>query len=114
MQIILHRWKEIILITALIRILLFIFPLLFNKNLESFFSRWVRWDGPHYINIAQNGYQTTGEPALFIVFYPLYPFFIKLFSLIFSDFNISAIMVSVVFCFISAILLYELVLLDFN
>lgn len=36
---------------------------------------WVRWDAPHYLDIARYGYQNTleGELWLFIVFFPLYP-----------------------------------------
>lgn len=41
--------------------------------LESMFSRW---DAPHYLDIASQGYtadQSLGDLWLFIVFYPLYP-----------------------------------------
>ncbi len=34
---------------------------------------WVRWDGPHYLGLAENGYVTEGDPRFHIVFYPLYP-----------------------------------------
>lgn len=102
----LRRWKEIILLTALLKIILF----MLSPNLSS----WIRWDAPHYINIAQNGYQTVGEGALWIVFYPLYPFFIKLTNLVFNNFNLSAIFVPVVFSFLASIALFELTLLDFK
>ena len=110
----LNRWKEIILLTLLIRTVLFIFPLFFDNNLESFFSRWVRWDGPHYIEIAENGYQTQGEPALFIVFYPFYPLLIRILSFITAEFQMGAILISTFFSIVAAIILYELILLDFN
>ena len=45
---------------------------------ESFFAMYVTkfisgGDTPHYINIATNGYMSSGESANLIVFYPLYP-----------------------------------------
>lgn len=102
----LHRWKEILLITALIKIILFIL----SPNLSS----WIRWDSPHYIDIAKNGYQSIGESALWIVFYPFYPFLIKLANVVFNNFNFSAIFISVFFNFLASIALYELTLLDFQ
>jgi Mannosyltransferase (PIG-V) len=37
------------------------------------FSFWNAWDAPHYLDIAADGYQTTGDAANFIVFFPGYP-----------------------------------------
>ncbi len=36
---------------------------------------WNRWDAPHYLDLAQYGYNAhgPGDVPLFIVFYPLYP-----------------------------------------
>ncbi|MEK6881676.1 MAG: mannosyltransferase family protein, partial [Nanoarchaeota archaeon] len=100
------RWKEVLFITALIKIILFI--------LSPTLSSWIRWDAPHYIDIAKNGYQLNGEAGLWIVFYPLYPLLIKLINLIFNNFNFSAIFISNFFAFIASIALYELTLLDFQ
>lgn len=111
----LKRWGKVILITFLIRSLLLTISFIQNNfSSNNLFSLWVRWDGPHYIDIAKNGYQTTGEESLWIVFYPLYPIFIKLFSFITQDFVVSSILVSIVFSFFVSVLLYELTLLDFN
>lgn len=41
-------------------------------------SRFGAWDGDHYISVAMHGYQTVGDPANFIAFYPLYPLLIQL------------------------------------
>jgi Gpi18-like mannosyltransferase len=81
-----------------------------NYSLES----WIRWDGPHYLDIARDGYQTTGEPSLYIVFYPLYPLLVKLLSLFISDFSLAGITLSTILGLISSILLYELARLDSN
>ena len=35
---------------------------------------WNRWDGPHYLDIAQRGDQVSGAVnRVLLVFYPLYP-----------------------------------------
>jgi len=71
--------------------------------------RWLRWDANHYISIAAYGYQTVGDARNFIVFFPLYPFFIRLFSYIFRDYVIAAYVVSNVSAAISGYFLYLLV-----
>ena len=38
---------------------------------------WIRWDGPHYIGLAENWYVTEGDPRFHIVFYPLYPALVR-------------------------------------
>ena len=46
-------------------------------EMEGLMSRpwdyWIRWDAPHYLGLAENGYVTEGDPRFHIVFYPLYP-----------------------------------------
>lgn len=39
---------------------------------------WGAWDGDHYIFLSSHGYVTEGDPANFIVFYPLFPLLIRL------------------------------------
>lgn len=36
-------------------------------------SMWAIWDAPHYLGLADRGYQTTGDAANHIVFFPGYP-----------------------------------------
>lgn len=110
---ILKRWKEVLLITCSVRISLLILGIFLNpgKNLNPLYY-WIQWDGPHYIDLAKNWYQSSGEQSLWIVFYPLYPILIKVFNFFINDFSSSAIIVSLFFSFTAAIFLYELVLLD--
>ncbi|MBE5928699.1 MAG: hypothetical protein E7267_04935 [Lachnospiraceae bacterium] len=68
----------------------------------------VAGDTPHYINIAKNGYAAVGETANQIVFYPLYPFLMKIFGFIFKDYFITGVFVSNVCLGISAIYMYKL------
>lgn len=107
------RWKEIIIITVLIRLLLLIIPS-FSLQSQNLSDTWNQWDAPHYIDLAKNWYQTSGDPANFIVFYPLYPILIKTVSLFINNFVLSALIISSFLSITAAILLYELVLLDFN
>lgn len=111
----LNRWKEVIFITFSIRLLLLILSEIinYNKGLNPLYY-WIQWDGPHYIDLAKNWYQTNGEQALWIVFYPLYPILINIFNLFINDFSSSIIIVSIIFSFTASIYLYELVLLDLN
>ena len=48
-----------------------------EKGLSGFWGRlWENlfpWDAHHYIDIIENGYVSTGEARLFIVFFPFYP-----------------------------------------
>lgn len=41
------------------------------------FSFWNIWDAPHYLSLARDGYQTVGDPANFIVFFPGYPYAVR-------------------------------------
>ena len=52
-------WKEVIIITALIRTFIFIIAIIASPQIGNPFSLWVQWDGPHYIDIAKNWYQHT-------------------------------------------------------
>lgn len=108
-----NRWKWPISITLITRIFLFCLGWINFVPNYSYLS-WIRWDGPHYVDIATNGYVTTGEQSLWIVFYPLYPLLIKAFSYMFLSIPLSAILVPILFSLLSSIALYELVLLDFK
>lgn len=108
------RWKEVLIITAFIRLLLFLLPVFLKLSPTNLFYYWVQWDGPHYIDIAKNWYQTSGEQTLWIVFSPLYPILIKFFNLLINDFSISAIILSTLLSCFASILLFELTLLDFE
>lgn len=64
------------------------FPLIANRGLGAidttrqfdFWASWAQWDGGHYYDIAKNGYSALEDFA----FFPLYPFLIKIISLITS------------------------------
>lgn len=109
------QWVKIILISLSVKVGLLVFVFLTNHiNNFNLINVWIRWDAPHYIDIAKNWYQTTGDPINFIVFYPLYPLLIKIVTLVFGNYDLSAIIISWIFSVSASILLYELVQLDFE
>ena len=83
---------------------------------DSLLDLWNNWDAQHYVNIAKYGYAalTEGGRHLQIVFFPLYPYLTKLFSFIFQDYIVSALVVSNLSYAIAAYYLYKLVKLDFE
>ena len=72
------------------------------------------WDAPHYVDIAKNWYVNSGDAANFIVFFPLYPILIHLFTVDFNYVNLSALIVSNVCSLIAFFYLYKLARLEFN
>ncbi len=84
-----------------------------SKNaFPSLLEIWNRWDTRHYIEIAKNGYDAGKE--FNIAFFPLYPMLIKIFTLIFRDYVLSALMVSNIAYIAASVFLYKLVLKDFS
>jgi Gpi18-like mannosyltransferase len=73
---------------------------------------WNRWDAPHYVDIINDGYVTTGEARKWIVFFPLFPWIARLVNLVFGDAVLSAFFVSTLASLFAARLLYRLAALD--
>lgn len=91
-----------------------LFPDISRTNLAQFTQiAWNRWDAPHYLYLAQNWYVASGDPANFIVFFPLYPLILKGFLVLFGDPAITGVFVSTIFFFIGSYLFYKLLLLDY-
>lgn len=87
-----------------------------DKNPGSAISIWNVWDTQHYLKIAQYGYtsSTVEKRYLLIVFFPLYPYLIKVFALVFKNYLLSALIVSNLAYAATAFYLYKLVRLDFE
>lgn len=75
---------------------------------------FLRWDATHYLNIAINGYVSTGKDADLIVFFPLYPWLIKTVTLNAAFANIKALIIANIASIIASIYLYKLAKLEFN
>ncbi|MBE5938143.1 MAG: hypothetical protein E7265_08970 [Lachnospiraceae bacterium] len=82
-----------------------------TKDLFSYFYEKynVCGDTEHYINIAKNGYYSSGEYANLIVFYPLYPLLIRIVSFIVPNYFIAGVLISNVCLGVSGCYLYRLV-----
>jgi len=72
------------------------------------------WDAQHYETIAKNWYVNSGDAANLIVFFPLYPILVHLFTLDFNYVNLSALIVSNVCSLIAFSYLYKIAKLEFN
>lgn len=75
---------------------------------------WNRWDALNYQKIAEFGYTATGEMRPLLVFYPLYPWLVRLVGFVTRDDLVSAFFVSTVASLITAIVLLRLVELDYS
>lgn len=114
------RERELIGIILAVKALLFLFAswayqISNNQPFAGLMQRlkiWDRWDAPHYLDLARNGYQAADEERFRLVFYPLYPWLTRLFAVIVSDYFLSALLVSAVASLVAGVMLYRLARLD--
>ncbi|HUS09427.1 MAG TPA: glycosyltransferase family 39 protein [Pyrinomonadaceae bacterium] len=83
-------------------------------GLRGWLEIWNRWDALNYQKLAQFGYGATGELRPLLVFYPLFPWSVRLFGFITRDYLISAFIVSTIASLVTAIVLLRLVELDYS
>ena len=85
-----------------------------NEFPQSLAGLWDRWDTPHYLEIAKNGYLPDGEGALFIVFLPAYPLLVRAVFELVREYLASALLVSNIAFVIAVVFFYKLVRLDYG
>ena len=85
-----------------------------TEPLSLLMNQFCKWDGPHYMFLAQNGYVNEGDPANFIVFFPLYPLLVRLITFDFAYINLSGLIVSNVSSIIAVMYLFKLTRLDYS
>jgi len=115
------EWRLLAMVCS-IKALLFLlagqsYQVLQNEGIVGLRGRleiWNRWDALNYQKIAQFGYSATGEMRPLLVFYPLYPWLVRMVAFISRDYLISAFIVSTLASFVTAIVLLRLVELDFS
>ncbi len=73
-----------------------------------------RWDAPHYQSLALHGYVSTGDEANFVVFFPLYPLLIRIFTFSPAYVNISAMVASNICSVVAFVYLYKLTRMEFG
>lgn len=71
-------------------------------------------DAIHYTYLAEFGYEAAGEAANKIVFYPLYPFLMKILYLFVRNYAVAGIIISQVCFGIASVYLYKLANLEFD
>ena len=116
-----HEWRMIGVVIS-IKALLFLFAGQSYQALQDervgglrgYFEIWNRWDALNYQKLAQFGYSATGELQPLLVFYPLYPWTVRLFALFTRDYVLSAFIVSTLASLVTAIVLLRLVELDYS
>lgn len=79
------------------------------KSNIDFWIRWANWDGGHFRGIAQSGYL-----PFQVVFFPLYPIFIKSLMVLNLSSLWAGLLISNLFIIAALFYLYKLVLLDFE
>lgn len=73
-------------------------------------SAWNRWDSPHYIDIARYGYDGCVESGkhLFLVFYPLLPWLLRLLHFVLGDYRLCGVVLNLVCYAVGNLYFYKL------
>jgi hypothetical protein len=116
-----HREFRMIAIVICIKALLFLFAIQSYQVIQNqrvagargWLEIWNRWDALNYQKLAKFGYSATGELQPLLVFYPLYPWTVRLFAFFTRDYLVSAFMVSTIASLVTAIVLLRLIELDY-
>jgi hypothetical protein len=85
-----------------------------TEPLQLVLNQFAHWDSPHYMFIAENGYVNEGDPANFIVFFPLYPVLVRLITFDFAYINLSGLIISNLFSIVAVVYLFKLARLDYS
>ena len=73
---------------------------------------WNNWDAMHYLALAEHGYVAAGDSRVSLVFFPLYPWFVRLAAFFVRDYIAAALLVSGLASLAAALLLKRLVRCD--
>jgi Gpi18-like mannosyltransferase len=71
-----------------------------------------RWDTIQYLAIAEHGYSNTKATEHLLGYFPLFPFLVKILSLVFRDYFVSSLLLSFVASVTAGYLLQKLAILD--
>ena len=78
-------------------------------------NTWIRaTDIPHYMDIAREGYVSTGEHAMWIVFLPLYPYTLGALGAITGEYFWTGSLLSMAYLVVAGFYLFKLVRADFG
>jgi hypothetical protein len=108
----------LVVISRLVIVLIAVMALMLVRNQSpdpnSLAWLWSKWDAGHFLDVAKHGYLNVGEERFFIVFFPLYPFLIRILAGIIRSCEWAGVIVSNLSLAVAAIYLYLLVKLDHN
>ena len=87
-----------------------------GEGAEVFFSRLQRWDAKHYVNLVEQGYSQYMEDGehLFLVFYPLYVWVVRLFRIVIPNTVAAGLTVSILSYGLGCCYVYKLAELKFG
>lgn len=82
-------------------------------GITDFLNGWNIWDAPHYLELAENGYAACIEDGkhLFLVFFPLYPWLVRVLHLLIGNWQVAALFLSAV-CFALGTVFFYLLLTE--
>ena len=80
----------------------------------SYEATWVRWDAQHYLKLAKEWYMGGTNTEIFIVFYPLYPFLVKMLSVLTGTVFVSSMILSNLFLIIGCYYMYKLFAFEYD
>ena len=112
--------KYIFLIAIVFRLLNILVPIIISVIAmgETTFIEgiFIRWDGYHYLNLIENGYAGAIENGqhLFLVFFPLYVWIVRIFTLGFINPVWPALFVSTLCFALACCYLYKFVVIDYG
>jgi len=80
--------------------------------MSGWLTLWNRWDAIHFLNVAENGYQASGNARFEIVNYPLFPWLTRFVALLMGNYVLSGLIVVTIASIAAGLLLQELIALD--
>ena len=90
-------WQTIGLVLG-IKLLLLTFGIQAAASLTTSHGGWLEiwncWDAVHYLHLAERGYVAVGDGRVSLVFFPLYPWLVRVTAFVLHDYLVAAFVVS--------------------
>ncbi|MEO8043834.1 MAG: mannosyltransferase family protein [Spartobacteria bacterium] len=84
----------------------------FTPKHRGWLELWNNWDAMHYLRLAEHGYVAAGDGRVSLVFFPLYPWFVRLTAFLVRDYLLATFIVSGFASVAAALLLRRLARCD--
>ncbi|MFH1199975.1 MAG: hypothetical protein V1708_02820 [Candidatus Micrarchaeota archaeon] len=116
-----HFLRDSLFLAVAVRLLIIVLALVaanevacgtpFDNFLPSALSRW---DGAHYLHLAEHGYSNSGEERFLINFFPLFPLLIWLLNFLVGNYLVASLVLSFAGSVVAGFVLQKLAALDFG